>query len=176
MSEFIVITYPDQAEAERVIQTAERLQSAHLMQLDDYLYVTRDLDGVVSVHERLTRPVLGAARGAMWGAVLGRLFGFPWIGAGIGAATGVIAGRFENTGIDDRFVRTLSENLAPGSSAVFALVQRSTPDKVLPEMGKFGGTIIHTSLSDEAEQLLQTELDEMHRKSTRLRDMTADAL
>ena len=64
MGELIVITYPDPAEAERVIQTIERLQSEHLVQLDDYTYVTRDLDGTVNLHVRLNRPALGVARGA----------------------------------------------------------------------------------------------------------------
>jgi uncharacterized membrane protein len=176
MSELVVITYPDPAEAERVIHIAERLQSEHLMQLDDYVWVTRDRDGIVSVHERLSRPVLSAARGALWGAVLGRLFGSAWIGAGLGAATSVIAGRFENAGIDDRFVQALSENLPPGSSAVFALVQRTTPDKVMPEVGKFGGTVIHTSLSNDEEQLLQARIDETHRHATTLRETMPDAL
>jgi uncharacterized membrane protein len=179
MSELIVVTYPDRDEAERVIRTAERLQSEYLMQLDDYAYVTRDPDGTISLHERLNRPAFGAARGALWGAVVGRIFGSPWIGAGVGAATGAIAGQlesqFENSGIDERFVRALSANLPPGSSAVFALVQRSTPDKVMPEVGKFGGTVIHTSLSNAEEDLLQARIDEAHRKATRLRETSSDA-
>jgi uncharacterized membrane protein len=174
MSELIVVTYPDPGEAERVIRTAERLQSEHLVLLDDYVYCTRDVDGTVSMRERLNRPIFGAAHGALWGAIFGRLFGSPWVGVGLGIATGAIAAGFDDAGIDERFVRTLSANLPRGSSAVFALVQRSTPDKVLPELGKFGGTIIHTSLSNQEEELLQAQLDEAHRKATSLRRMSSD--
>jgi uncharacterized membrane protein len=56
-------------------------------------------------------------------------------------------GNWTDEGIDEGFVRELTTKLAPGSSAVFALVRRSTSDKVLGELGRFGGTVLHTSLS-----------------------------
>ena len=39
------------------------------------------------------------------------------------------------------------------------LVHRSTPDKVLPEISRFGGEVIQSSLSDDAEAQLQAALE-----------------
>ena len=49
------------------------------------------------------------------------------------------------------------------SSAIFALVRRATVDKVEPEVAKFGGKLLHTSLSHEAEAKFQAMLDEANK-------------
>jgi uncharacterized membrane protein len=53
---------------------------------------------------------------------------------------------------------TSSCQLKNGSSAVFVLVRKATPDKVLAEVGKYGGTVLRTSLSADAERRLQDAL------------------
>lgn len=60
-----------------------------------------------------------------------------------------------DTGIDDHFMRDLGEQLAPGGAAVFVLVDKRNPDKVIPEMAPLGGRIIRTSLSTEDERHLR---------------------
>lgn len=55
-------------------------------------------------------------------------------------------------------MKQVGEQLRPGSAAVFALVRKSTPDKVLAELGKFGGTVFRAPLSREAEERLQAAL------------------
>ena len=57
-------------------------------------------------------------------------------------------------------MKKLSENFKPGTSALFVLVCNSTPDKVVEEIKKYGGTVLHTSLSHEDEAKLQAALDE----------------
>ena len=61
-------------------------------------------------------------------------------------------------GIDGRFLRRLAEQLGPGSSPAFALVRRADPEEVLREVRPFGGTVLHTTLSDEAEARLRAGL------------------
>jgi uncharacterized membrane protein len=58
----------------------------------------------------------------------------------------------------DSFIKDLAAKLQPGSSALFVLVRKATPDKVLPEVSKYGGTVLHTSLSNDAEARLQAAL------------------
>ena len=76
----------------------------------------------------------------------------------IGAAAGGAAGALADVGVDDKFMKALGSNLAPGGAALIVLVHRSTPDKVLPEISKFGGEIIQSSLNDETEAQLRTAL------------------
>jgi uncharacterized membrane protein len=111
--------------------------------------------------------------------VLGKWFGVPLLGAGLGAAGGALANRLPDTAIDEGFVRELTQRLAPNSSAMFGLIPRhsaervlSAPDKVVPELGRFGGTVLHTTLSAEAEERLQAAIDEAHLKEQALRSAT----
>jgi uncharacterized membrane protein len=76
----------------------------------------------------------------------------------VGAAAGGAAGAMTDVGVDDAFLKHLGEDLAPGAAAVIVLVRESTPDKVLPRISQFGGRVIHSSLSDDAEARLQEAL------------------
>jgi uncharacterized membrane protein len=166
MSDLVAITYPDFNQAAIVLDTLKRLMREHVIDLDDAVYITKDADGEVDLHQMINLPALGAAsggaRGALWGTLIGLLFLQPLTGAAIGAAvgagTGAISGRFSDYGIDDKFVRELSAQMTPNSSAIFVLIRRVTPDKVLPEIRQFGGMVLRTSLSDEAEQRLRAAL------------------
>ena len=60
--------------------------------------------------------------------------------------------------INDQFMKDLAATLTPNSSALFVLVSKSTPDKVLDEVKGTGGTILKTSLSHEDESKLQAAL------------------
>jgi uncharacterized membrane protein len=65
-----------------------------------------------------------------------------------------------DVGVDDNFMKELGEKLQPGGAALFVLVRSSTPDKVLPRISQYGGDVIHSSLSTEAEETLQEALRE----------------
>ena len=54
--------------------------------------------------------------------------------------------------------KDLGAKLQPGGAAVFVLVRQSTPDKVLPRISQYGGDVIHSSLSQDAEETLQEAL------------------
>lgn len=166
MSDLVVITYHDVNQAGKVLDTLKRLITEHLLDLEDAVYVTKDSNGEVDLHQMINLPGVGAAtggaRGMLWGTVIGLLFLQPLAGAAIGAAvgagTGALAGKFSDYGIDDNFVKELSAEMTPNSSAIFVLVRRVTVDKVLPEVSKFGGRVLRTSLADDAEQRLQAAL------------------
>lgn len=168
MSDLVVITYPDVTQASKVLDSLKRMVTEHLLDLDDAVYVTKDGKGEVELHQMINMPGVGAARGgasgALWGTLIGLLFLQPLAGAAIGAAvgagTGALAGKLSDYGIDDKFVKELSAQMTPNSSAIFVLVRRVTVDKVLPEISKYGGTVLRTSLSNEAEQRLQTALSQ----------------
>jgi uncharacterized membrane protein len=48
--------------------------------------------------------------------------------------------------------------MTPGSSALFVLVRKATPDKVLAELQGSGGKVLKTSLSHDDEAKLQAAL------------------
>ena len=76
----------------------------------------------------------------------------------MGAAAGAASGALTDVGIDDKFMKDLAATMQPGSSALFVLARKATPDKVLEEIKGTGGTILQTSLSHEDEAKLQAAL------------------
>lgn len=166
MSTLIAVSYPDINKAEQVVETLRQMQSEYLIDLDDAVYVTKDAQGKVKLHQSVNLVGAGAGGGALWGGLWGLLIGAlvlqpiagAAIGAGIGAGTGAIAGSLTDYGVDDNFIKQLGANLTPNSSAMIILVRRATTDKVIPEISKYGGTIIQSSLSTENEAKLQAAL------------------
>jgi len=155
MSNLVVVAYPDQYRAAEVMATLRRLNKEYLIDLEDACYVTKDANGKIKLHQNTSLTGAGAAWGGLWGMLIGLLFFVPFLGFAIGAGMGAIAGKLSDYGIDDKFAKQLTSTLQPNSSALFVLVQRSTPDKVVPELAKYGGTVLQTSLPKETEEKLQ---------------------
>jgi uncharacterized membrane protein len=82
----------------------------------------------------------------------------PLLGMAFGAAGGALGGSLADHGVDDDFMKKLGTELEPGTAALIVLVASSTPDKVLPEISRFGGHVVQSSLSNEAEAQLQAAL------------------
>jgi uncharacterized membrane protein len=81
-------------------------------------------------------------------------------GAAIGAASGAIVGKMTDYGIPDQFMKDLATKLQPGTSMLFILFRKVTWEKVLPDVSQYGGTLVHSSLTPEAEAWLQSALTE----------------
>lgn len=158
MSDLVAIAYPDQQRAEEVLGTLRRLQKEYLIDLEDACIVTRDQNGQVRLHQMVNLTAAGALGGGFWGLLIGTLFLNPLLGAALGAGAGALSGSATDLGINDDFMRQLGASLPTGSSALFILIRKSTPDKVLPELGRFGGTVLRTSLSHEDERALRNAL------------------
>lgn len=158
MSDLIAVSYPDVGRAAEVFEGLARLQTEHVLEAEDMLYVTKSREGKVHLHQALSTTGIGAATGALWGGLVGMLFLVPVVGLVVGAATGALTGKLSDYGIEDRFVKELAATMPPNSSAVFVLVRKATPDKLMAEMAKYGGTILRTSLSHDAEAKLQAAL------------------
>jgi uncharacterized membrane protein len=166
MSNLIAVAYPDINRAEQVLETLGQMRSAQLIDLEDACYVTKDAQGKIKLHQGVNLTAMGAKSGAVWGGLWGFLFGLlvlqpiagAAIGAGIGAGSGALVGKLSDYGIDDQFIKRLTASLTPNSSAIFVLVRRVTADKVVPEISRYGGTVLQTSLSKDAEARLQAAL------------------
>jgi uncharacterized membrane protein len=158
MSNLVAIAYDDLDQARQVTETLGQLMKEHSIELEDMVIVEHREDGKIQLHQPSLAGV-GAAGGALWGGLIGLIFLMPLFGAAVGAASGAAAGALTDRGIDDKFMKELGDKLPSGGAAVFVLVREATADKVVPEVSKFGGHIIQSSLSNEQESALQDALD-----------------
>jgi len=168
MSELVVIGFDSQQEADRVLTELRRLQKEYLIDLEDAVVAIRQPDGKVQLKQSVNLTGMGAASGgasgAFWGTLLGLLFLAPLAGLVIGglagAGAGAISGSMIDYGIDDTFAKSVAETLKPDSSALFVLVRKAQPEKVLTELSQFRGRVLRSSLSPQQEAKLQAALSE----------------
>jgi uncharacterized membrane protein len=158
VSNLIAVAYDDVGTARNVLGELSELAVERAITLEDAVIAEHRDDGKIKLHQTAKPGAVGAAGGAVWGGLIGLLFLAPLLGMAIGAASGGAAGALTDVGVDDRFMKHLGEDLKPGAAAVIVLVRESTPDKVLPRISKYGGRVIHSSLSDDAEAHLQEAL------------------
>ena len=166
MSELIVVAFDGPNKADEVLNELRNLQREYLIDLEDAVVAVRRPDGKVKLNQSVdlvgTTAASGGLWGALWGTLVGVLFLNPLVGLAVGtmvgAGTGALAGALSDYGIDDNFIRELAKTLSPNSSAIFVLIRKMQPEKVLAELSRFHGRVLRTSLSPEQEAKLQAAL------------------
>lgn len=159
LSSLVAVAYPDESTARDALATLGRLQKEQLIELNDVILAKRDGDKI-KLEQGLNLTAAGAASGAFWGGLIGLIFLAPVAGIVIGAASGALSGKLTDIGIDDKFAKELSASLPVGGAALLLLIRKATADKVTAEMKQFGGTLLHTNLTEEAEAQLAAALAE----------------
>ena len=112
----------------------------------------------MQLHQPVNLTAAGAVRGTFWGSLIGLLFLNPLLGAAMGAASGALSGALTAIGIKDPFMKEHGENVfKPGTAALFVLVRKSSPDKVLDGLKQFIGKarVLQTSLTKDKEDELR---------------------
>jgi uncharacterized membrane protein len=159
MSTLVVIGYDNEFKAEEVRLTLRKLQKDYLIDLEDAVVAVKDGKGKAKLHQAVNLTAAGAVGGGFWGSLIGLIFLNPLLGAAVGATAGAVSGALSDVGINDKFMKDLAANMNLGTSALFVLVRKATPDKVLDELKGSGGKILKTSLSHDDEEKLQAALN-----------------
>jgi uncharacterized membrane protein len=160
MATLVAIGYPDETTAEEARQTVQRLEADLIIQADQVAAISRDRSG--KYHTTTTHSAVSTGGGAMWGGVWGLLFGLlffiPLAGWAVGAGMGALFGHLGKNTIERSFQEQVRDYLQPGTSALFMIIERATPDKAIEALDEYGGTVFKTSLSDEDTARLQEAL------------------
>src|ERR1700753_2915201 len=161
VSDLIVIGYPDEDTAQRFYGELLSLQNQYLVALEDAAIIRRDRRGRLHVTTPAHHAVAwGSFSGLFWGVLIGLLFLFP-LAPLVGVAGGIMGGALgaaENLGIKDDFKQRVQDVLQPGTSAILVILRKATYDKYVEALRPYGGTVLQTSLSHEAEQQLMRTL------------------
>jgi uncharacterized membrane protein len=154
MSTLVAVAYPDLGTAEQVRAELVQATKERILSLEDAVLVEHRSDGKIKLHQAMSTSGAGAAGGALWGGLIGLIFLAPLFGMAVGAASGALAGKATDAGVNDRFMKDLGEALPPGGAALIALGRTDARDKLIERVRPYGGEIIQTSLGkDEEDQL-----------------------
>lgn len=159
MADLIVIEYDEMYKAEEVRLRLQKMQRDYLVDLEDAVVAVKDQKGKVKLDQIHNVTAHGAISGGFLGTLVGIIFLNPLLGLAAGAAAGAISGALTDVGISDKFMKNVASGFNNGSSALFVLVRKVTPDKVRAELEGTGGKILQTSLSHEEEEKLQAALN-----------------
>jgi len=169
MSTMFVVGYDDKYQATEVLHSLQRMEQDHLVDLNDAVAVARQENGRITYNQNIDYEGEGIGWGMLWGTMLGSMLALPFTagtsaaagasillsggvaGGALGAAGGAIDGDTiqREIGLDPEFAGEVADTLKPGTSAVMALVSTGAPDKVADELGKHGGRLLQTSLTEE---------------------------
>ncbi len=72
------------------------------------------------------------------------------MGAALGAAN--------KLGIEDDFKARVNDLVRPGTSAILVVIRKVTPDRFVEALEPYGGTVLQTSLTHQAEDELMKAL------------------
>ncbi|MWP38474.1 DUF1269 domain-containing protein [Rhodobacter sphaeroides] len=166
MSEFIVLAFNDTTLADETLSKLNRMQKEYLVDLEDAVVAIRDPEGKVHLKQSVNLVGVSAASsglsGALWGGLIGLLFLNPLagmaVGGAVGAGSGALAGRLIDYGIDDILIKEIANTVTPGTSALFLLVRKGQPDKVLAELSGINAKIIRSSLTPDQETQIEAAL------------------
>ncbi len=158
MSELMVIGYDDEITAGRVLDELQELQREYLVDLDDAAVLVRNQRGKVKVTTTDHSVSVGALSGMFWGTLIGLIFLVPVVGLVYGGLIGAAAGGINRLDIKEDFKREFGAMVQPGNSAILAVVRRAAPEQIIEALEPYGGKVLRTSLSHEAEEKLMDEL------------------
>ena len=139
-------------------EEARRLAADLIIEPEAIAVITRDREGRYRANTSHHAVGAGASYGMFWGLLFGLLFFVPVFGMAVGAGLGALMGRVAKTGIDKQFQDQVRDLVQPGTSALFLVVDKVTPDKAVEGLSRFGGTVLKSSLSKEQEKELQEAL------------------
>jgi uncharacterized membrane protein len=158
VAELIAIGYDDEETAHKAAEEVYRLAHDLIIEPEAVAVIVRDKEGRYHVTTNHHPVAEGVTWGMFWGVLFGLLFFVPVFGLAVGGIFGALFGVLGKIGIDKQFQQQVRDMVQPGTSALFMILDKITPDRTLEALSKYGGRVLKTSLSSDAEQQLQEAL------------------
>jgi uncharacterized membrane protein len=159
-SNIVVLGFKEQYGAEGMFKNIQTWQEEGLIELEDAVVASRGVGGDVQIEQTHKLGGRFALRGGGAGLLAGLLLGGPVLGLVAGAAAGGIASALKDYGLDDNFVKEVSQWVQPETSALFLLVKEAKADEMLEKLRPYGAIVLTTTLAPEQEKRLRRVLAE----------------
>lgn len=155
----VVLGFPTLDGAENMLANVESWEKRGFFAVKDAVVVTK---GSGTNQLEIKQTVKKAGKWALGGGGIGFLAGFllggPVGGLVVGATIGAISGALKDSGIDDKFIRSVSNSMSGDTSTLFVLVEPN-PDRddaeLMRELAEQRATVISTTLAPERDQMLR---------------------
>ena len=156
MSSLTVWKFPTPYGADTALDKLKSLEAQHLITVQDAAVVSwesgKSKPKTSQMNDTTRRGALG---GGFWGLLFGLIFFVPLLGLAIGAASGALFGSLADVGINDSFIKSVRDQVTPGTSALFLLSSDAVIDRVKDEFPERDAELISTNLSNEQEAKLR---------------------
>ena len=156
MATLTVWKFPTALGAEQAEHTVEQLAKQELIKIRDAAIVSFPVGAKKPKTRQLHNLTGGGAMGgSFWGLLFGLIFFVPLLGMAVGAGIGALSGSMTDVGIDDDFIRTIRDEITPGTSALFLMSSDAVMDKVLDAFEGQPMELFRTNLNDKQEAALR---------------------
>jgi uncharacterized membrane protein len=156
----VVLGFKNQYGAEAMLEDIQKWQEEGLIELEDAVIASRSPGGDVQIEQTHKQGGRFALRGGGAGLLAGLLLGGPILGLAVGAAAGGITASLKDYGLDDTFVKEVSQWVQPETSALFLLVKEAKAGEVLEKLRSYGAVVLTSTLAPEQEKRLRQALAE----------------
>jgi uncharacterized membrane protein len=159
MSKFVVIVFPNETRAYEGTRGLKELHAEGSLTLYGMAVIAKDSAGKLSTKDAADAGPLGTAVGALVGGFIG-VIGGP-AGVVAGATGGTLLGSLidvVNYGVGEDFVSKVSQELAPGKTAVIAEIDETWTTPLDTRMETLGGTVLRTWRADFEDEQIAKEV------------------
>jgi len=154
----IVLGFANQFGAEGMLEQVEAFEKQGLITLEDAVIASRGSGPNVQIKQARPKTGKTSLKGSGVGFLAGMLLGGPILGAAAGAGVGAIIGAIKDYGLDDNFVRDITDSLDTDKSALFLLVKESKPEEFHDKLHQYEAQVLTTNLPPEREKALRAML------------------
>ena len=150
MANLLVITFDNMEDAGNLLGNIKQLQKDAQLQINDAAVIVKDTEGSVKVKNMADTGVkTGAVGGGIVGLIIASVF-FPIGGMLLGAAAGALIGKMAHLGVDQKFVKEVTDELTPGTSAIFIMASKVNPGPLRSALENYHGKVFQSTLDDDA--------------------------
>jgi uncharacterized membrane protein len=155
----LAIGYPDPVTGLEAMELLKGSDRDLIIRWDEMAAVVRDEHGSFTTY---TNAVITSGRPSwamFWWHLFAALFYVPMLRMPVGPGLESSLADVTGSGLDPLFEEKIRKELTPDTSALFVLIERVTPDRVVSALDRFGGSVFGNRISPDLESHLEVTLN-----------------